>query len=64
MISKCANPNCPKTLMRLDGGRFYGFPTGKNTIEHFWLCNTCCKSFVLRLIEGRVKLLSRDQKAA
>ena len=64
MISKCANPNCSKTLMRLDGGRFYGFPTGKKTIEHFWLCLECSKAYILRLSEGRVKLESRDQRAA
>jgi hypothetical protein len=50
--------------MRLDGGRFYGFPTGKKTIEHFWLCGACSKTFILRLIEGHVKLQYRDQKAA
>ena len=64
MISKCANPKCSKTLMRLDGGRFYGFPTGKKLIEHFWLCGACSKTFILRLTEGHVTLESRDKKAA
>gem|GEM_PF-1108588 len=64
MISKCANPNCSKMLMRLDGGRFFGFPTPAKTIEHFWLCSTCSKTFILRLIEGRVKLQTREHKAA
>jgi hypothetical protein len=50
--------------MRLDGGRFYGFPTGKKKIEHFWLCLECSKTYFLRLSEGRVKLVSRDQRAA
>jgi len=64
MISKCANPNCSKLLMRLDGGRFYGFPTSGKAIEHFWLCSNCSKSFVLRQVEGRVELLRRDRPVA
>jgi hypothetical protein len=64
MISKCANPNCSKLLMRMDGGRFFGFPTSPKSIEHFWLCNTCSKRFTLRLIEGQVELLRRDRKIA
>src|SRR5689334_14053750 len=44
MISKCANPSCSKLLMRLDGGRFFGFPMrDKNAVEHFWLCLNCSK---------------------
>jgi len=64
MISKCANPNCSKLLMRLDGGRFYGFPTSDKKIEHFWLCSSCSKSFVLRHVEGRVELQRRDRRIA
>lgn len=69
MISKCANPQCAKTLMRLDGGRFFGFHT-KNlhvkhqAIENFWLCAKCAKSFTLRLVEGNVELQRRDRKTA
>jgi len=64
MISKCANPSCGKTLMRMDGGRFFGFPTSAKSIEHFWLCSSCSKSYTLRLAEGRVELQSRKRKAA
>ena len=64
MISKCANPSCSKLLMRLDGGRFFGFPTTKKGIEHFWLCNSCSKKFTLRQIEGQVELQRRDRKIA
>jgi hypothetical protein len=69
MISKCANPQCAKTLMRLDGGRFFGFhtkdPHAKHkTIENFWLCATCAKSYTLRQIEGNVELRPRDRKTA
>jgi hypothetical protein len=62
MISKCANPRCSKLLMRLDGGRFFGFPTRKNAIEHFWLCLSCSKDFTLRMSEGRVQLVHRKHK--
>ena len=65
MISKCANPNCSKLLMRLDGGRFFGFPVReKGTIEHFWLCSGCSKIFTLKLSHGTVELTARQQKAA
>ncbi len=63
MISKCANPSCSKLLMRLDGGRFFGFPKGeKRTIEHFWLCVSCSKSYTLKLSEGGVKLEARQRR--
>ena len=64
MISKCANPHCSTTLMRLDGGKFFGFPGKNNAIEHFWLCGKCAQHFTLRLIEGRVEMLRRDRKSA
>jgi hypothetical protein len=48
--------------MRLDGGRFFGFPTRKNAIEHFWLCLSCSKDFTLRMSEGRVELVHRGHK--
>jgi hypothetical protein len=69
MISKCANPQCAKTLMRMDGGRFFGFytktqDTKSAAVEHFWLCSNCARSHTLRQIEGRVELLSRDRKSA
>lgn len=62
MISKCANPQCPKLLMRLDGGRFFGFPISKNGVEHFWLCAGCAKSYSLKQKEGKVELVPRPQR--
>jgi len=69
MISKCANPQCSKTLMRLDGGRFFGFHTKTlhakhKEIENFWLCANCAKSFTLRQVQGKVELRVRDRKTA
>ena len=69
MISKCANPQCSKMLMRMDGGRFFGFHT-KNlnakdkALENFWLCANCAKIFTLKQVEGRVELLQRERKTA
>ena len=62
MISKCANPKCPKLLMRLDGGRFYGFPTSKKHIEHFWLCVNCSRQFTLTHQQGKVELVQKAHR--
>jgi hypothetical protein len=62
MISKCANPQCSKTLMRMDGGRFFGFPGKDKAIENFWLCGICSKQFTLRQIDGSVEVLPRERK--
>jgi len=69
MISKSANPQCAKTLMRMDGGRFFGFHTNTQNkksaaLENFWLCSKCARSYTLRQVEGRVELLSRERKSA
>jgi hypothetical protein len=64
MISKCANPKCSKLLMRMDGGRFFGFHTSAKSIEHFWLCVDCSRSFTLRMKEGKVELEHRQRKRA
>jgi len=56
-------------LMRMDGGRFFGFHT-KNlnakdkALENFWLCANCAKIFTLKQVEGRVELLQRERKTA
>jgi hypothetical protein len=69
MISKCANPQCAKMLMRLDGGRFFGFhtktpDTKDSTLENFWLCSNCARSLTLRQVEGRVEVLPKNRKSA
>jgi hypothetical protein len=64
MVSRCANPKCSKALMRLDGGRFFGFHTTQKRIEHFWLCNNCSKEFTLRHREDKVELVHKSRKTA
>ncbi|HKW74418.1 MAG TPA: hypothetical protein VJN64_02750 [Terriglobales bacterium] len=46
-------------LMRMDGGRFFGFPTSGKSIEHFWLCTSCSRHFTLVLNQGKVELSSK-----
>jgi hypothetical protein len=48
--------------MRMDGGRFFGFPTSAKRIEHFWLCMNCAKDFTLKLQAGVVQLAKRDDR--
>jgi hypothetical protein len=64
MVSKCANPNCHKQLMRLEGGRFFGFHTSRTSIEHFWLCLDCSKLYTLKHLEGKVELVKRPRRIA
>jgi hypothetical protein len=50
-------------LMRLDGGRFFGFPLrDKAAIEHFWLCTQCSKNYTLKLAAGKVELTLREHR--
>lgn len=63
MISKCANPQCSKLLMRLDSGRFFGFPTSSKKIEHFWLCVRCAREYTLKLnTSQKVELVVREHR--
>jgi hypothetical protein len=64
MISKCANPQCTRILIRMGVGRFYVFAGKDNATENFWLCGNCAVHFTLRQIEGRVELLRKDRKTA
>jgi len=64
MISKCANPQCSRQLLRLEGGKFFGFAAKNNSIEHFWLCASCARHFTLRQIEGRLELQRREKESA
>jgi hypothetical protein len=48
--------------MKMDGGRFFGFPTSSKRIEHFWLCSHCSKNFTLKLKAGAVELSRRESR--
>ena len=59
MISRCANPAC---LAEFDHGKGQLFrfpkrakdrPANTHSVQHFWLCDNCCKSYSLEYIEDR-----------
>ena len=55
MFSFCANPDCGAPL-DYDQGRFFRFhkdhrageiPPNTHSVQHFWLCGTCCGVYTL-----------------
>jgi hypothetical protein len=51
MLSKCANPDCTKTLRYLREGKVFKIDSaGKKAprkVEHFWLCGDCSRTMTL-----------------
>jgi hypothetical protein len=66
MLDHCANPNCAKPLRYLREGRIFVFdslssgPDGNakraHRLEHFWLCGTCSKTFLLEKTQQGIRL--------
>ena len=63
MLSKCANPACPKTLHYLRDGKIFKLEMendvapGKKSarrVEHFWLCGNCAQRLTIDLGSGKV----------
>ena len=68
MFSLCANPDC-QAPFDYQQGRFFRFhkdhpagerPPNTHSVQHFWLCGTCCGTYTLEykdecgvLIKGR-----------
>jgi len=60
---KCANPSCPAAFQWLAGGTFFRFNRGTETtgarpavapeVRHYWLCESCSRSYTLTFEEGR-----------
>jgi hypothetical protein len=59
MISKCVNPNCSAAFDHRQG-RLHRFPRRRaadgrvantHSVQHFWLCVACCKTYSLRYDE-------------
>ena len=65
MLSKCANPDCPKTLRYLREGKVFRIESaGKKTprkVEHFWLCGDCSRT--MTLVPDHVNGIQISQKA-
>jgi hypothetical protein len=60
MFSKCANPECGMRFV-YGQGRFFRFhknwtagqePPNTHSVQHFWLCDQCCRQFTLELQDG------------
>ncbi len=68
MISKCANPSCSAAFDHRQGRlhRFpkcrteHGPPANTHSVQHFWLCATCCKTYSLRYDEDLGVTLGRQ----
>ena len=68
MISKCANPQCNASLLRLSEGKVFQFearqiftlPEGSflkgHQVAHYWLCRKCLTFMTLGLKDGAVEI--------
>jgi hypothetical protein len=67
MITKCLNPDCRKELRYLRGGRVVRVirqAGGVPEIEHFWLCESCCRSYEFSYLpDGHVLCRSKQKHA-
>src|SRR5579872_2629873 len=60
MFSKCSNPDCSATfdyrqgrLIRFDKpSSDFPFPTDRNCVQHFWLCENCSTFYALDFERG------------
>jgi hypothetical protein len=68
MISKCANPQCNASLLRLSEGKVFQFEARQiftfreapvlksHQVAHYWLCRKCVTFMTLGLKEGVVEI--------
>ena len=72
MVSKCANPSCSATFHHRQGRLFCfhkepvedGLPSNTHSVQHFWLCETCFRTYLLEYYEGRGVALRRHFEEA
>jgi len=71
MFSKCANPDCA-ALFDYHQGQYFRFrndhlgeaPAMKShAVQHFWLCERCRETYILKYEERRGVLISFRSKA-
>jgi len=63
MLNKCANPACPAKFLRLRDDRVFvieveGGPHSSEwgpapKCDHFWLCNSCCRTMTVTVEGGK-----------
>jgi hypothetical protein len=67
MITACSSPNCHRELRYLRGGRVVRVirqAGGVPEIEHFWLCENCCRSYEFSFLpDGRVPCRGKQKHA-
>jgi hypothetical protein len=60
VISACCNPECGVPFV-CGRGRFFRFHKNRragepapntHSVQHFWLCERCCRQFTLELRDG------------
>jgi hypothetical protein len=68
MISKCANPQCDASLLRLNEGRVFQFEARQiftpseasflkgSQVANYWLCQRCLTLMTLGLRDGGVEI--------
>jgi hypothetical protein len=65
MFSICANPDC-HALFDYQQGRLFRFhkdhpaseePPNTHSVQHFWLCGACCRTYTLEYQDGQGVLL-------
>jgi hypothetical protein len=68
MISKCANPQCSASFLRLSEGKLFQFEARQiftlqepscqkgHQVAHYWLCRKCLVFMTLGLIDGTVEV--------
>ena len=63
MVSKCANPDCSRTFLKLGAGRLFRIDrkgTCGYETEFFWLCPRCAESMTITFGYGEEpKVVSR-----
>ena len=66
MVSECANPRCHEPFIYYRHGKLFSVArrtaTAKpDTIEHFWLCQSCAESMAIEVHYGdNPSLVSRQ----
>jgi hypothetical protein len=66
MLTECFNPACRKKLDYLRNGRVIRTirtSTAAMSVEHYWLCGTCYRSFDFEFKSDGTVVLSRRTRA-